>query len=184
MIYNTIFFWVCINLSLTHLWCRDRMGIKIVVIMDDDVVSENIFTVENIFPDNICCLIQRRQKQKAHYISNEKTYFEVFVKCLVSRGVLNKTTKVHYIVHSNILDAKYFSKRVKCQDRLIKIKRTKKNIRSDMITILFIEHPSANRVLIGYKVNNAGGQYSGTVLLENQGGRVVCLESTLLLKNE
>ena len=78
----------------------------------------------------------------------EKDCFTVFVRSLYSRGILRKEGNRFYVVFDNLEDERYFTKKVKYDNKSLCMKKTKSLDKAEVLKIISVSKSDTNKISI------------------------------------
>lgn len=114
----------------------------------------------------------------------EKECFTIFVNSLYSRGALRKEANKFYVIFNHIEDEHYFSKKVRCKDKSLCLKKTKSINKADLLTVISITKVGIDKISIKFVSHSGGATYDGTVFLGIVNNRPIFLDASYVTSIE
>ena len=114
----------------------------------------------------------------------EKDYFTVFIKSLYSRGMLRKEANTFYVIFNNLENERYFTKKVKYENKSLCMKKTKSLNKADLLKIVSISKSDTNKISIKFSSAHSGVTFEGTIFLGIENNKPIFLDATILKINE
>lgn len=114
----------------------------------------------------------------------EKDCFTVFVKSLYSRGILRKNANKFYVIFNNIENERYFTKKVKYENKSLCMKKTKSQNKTEILKIIHVSKSNTNKISIKFSSVHSGVSFEGTIFLDIKDNKPIFLDANILKINE